>query len=153
MTKEEMWTGVRRHMDAEFRQDVYGALNTMSAQPFYEFHPLGLHIGGRHAIAEMYRRMWPNIYPYVVASESLTMGTQSGGGPIWHGQSGLVIREWAEVLPPGGKRQAISEMAIFHFKDELLVGETIYCNGPLSDLTKKALGADFAGIPGVRALY
>jgi hypothetical protein len=153
MTKEEMRTNVRRHMDAEFRQDVNGALNTMSPRPFYEFHPLGLRISGREAIAEMYRRMWPNIYPYVVASESLTMNTQLGDGPVRYGPAGLLIREWAEVLPPGGRRQAISEMAVFHFKDDPLVGETIYCNGPLSELTGNALGVDFVKVPGVQLLY
>jgi hypothetical protein len=153
MTKEEMWAVVRKHMDAEFRQDVEGALATMSPEPFYEFHPLGLYISGRNAIAEMYRRMWPKIYPYVVSSESLTMGTQGGESSIWYGTTGLAIREWAEVMPPGQKKRPISEMAVFHFAGAVLTGETIYCNGPLNDLTREALGPEFVRIPGVTRIY
>jgi hypothetical protein len=125
----------------------------MSPEPFYEFHPLGLYLSGRNAIAEMYRSMWPRIYPYVVSSESLTMGTQSGESSIWYGTTGLAIREWAEVMPPGRKKRPISEMAVFHFAGAGLSGETIYCNAPLNDLIREALGTEFVRIPGVTRIY
>ena len=54
---------------------------------------------------------------------------------------------------PVWKKRPISEMAVFHFAGAVLTGETIYCNGPLNDLTREALGPEFVRIPGVTRIY
>jgi hypothetical protein len=152
MTNEAMWAVVRRHMDRELAEDVAGSLATMVPEPFYEYHPLGYRIQGHAAISVMYRRMWAAFYPYVVASESLTLGTGSTNS-VWYGENSVAIQEWARIEPPGAEVQLIGEIALFHFEGELLKGETIYCNGPLTQLTREALGADFLTLPGVSLLY
>jgi hypothetical protein len=152
MSNEAMWAVVRRHMDCELAEDVEGSLATMVSEPFYEYHPLGYMIRGHAAISVMYRLMWAAFYPYVVASESLTLGTGSTNS-VWYGENSIAIQEWARIKPRGGEAQLIGEIALFHFEGELLKGETIYCNGPLTQLTREVLGTEFLKHPGVSLLY
>jgi hypothetical protein len=152
MSHEAMWAVVRRHMDRALAEDVAGPLATMVSQPFYEYHPLGYRIEGHAAIGVMYRRLWAAFYPYVVTSESLTLGTGSTS-TVWYGENSVAIQEWAQIEPPDQERQIIQEIAVFHFEGELLKGETIYCNEPLTTLTRNALGADFLQLAGASLLY
>jgi hypothetical protein len=143
---------VRKHMDAEIRQDIEGVMATLVDNPYYEIHPLGLRISGKEAVREMYRKLLPGSFTYIVQSRAMTFNT---GDPnhVWLGPDGVVIREFCTVQPPTGPSFEISEMAIFSFDGPLLKGEQFYCNAPLAGLFKGALGADFEALPGVERMY
>jgi len=144
---------VRRHQDAEVAQNYAGIMATLVPEPQYEIFPLGLRVVGYSAVLEMYKRLLPAIFPYVVESDAMTFGTSGSGSGgvsgIWVGDSGVVIRESAIVKPPGKGRIPISEVAIFYVKGELLLGETFYCDAPLARLFEEALGAEFLSLDGV----
>jgi hypothetical protein len=152
MTDSDMIALVRAHMDAEIRQDIDAVMATLIADPYYEIHPLGLRIRGQSAVREMYKRLLPGSFDYIVESRAMTFNT---GDPrhVWIGPDGVVIREFCIVQPPAGGRFEISEMAIFAVEGSLLRGEQFYCNQPLARLFKGALGPDFASLPGVEQIY
>jgi len=142
---------VRRHMDAEFAQDVKGTMATLVTDPYYEIHPTGLRIRGYDAVHEMYKRLLPGILGKVIESRAMTLST---GDPadVWVGPDGVVIREhWIFELP-GCDRVAMSNMSIFSFIGELLRGESFYCSARLGELFSRTLGEDFAKYPGVERI-
>jgi hypothetical protein len=152
MNDSEMIAMVRAHMDAEIRQDIDAVMETLIADPYYEIHPLGLRIRGQAAVREMYARLLPGSFDYIVESRAMTFNT---GDPknVWIGPDGVVIREFCIVQPPEGERFEISEMAIFSFEGRLLRGEQFYCNEPLTRLFKSALGPQFEHLQGVERIY
>jgi hypothetical protein len=152
MQEAAMLEMVRKHMDAEIRQDIEAVMATLVADPYYEIHPLGLRIRGPLAVREMYKKLLPGSFDYIVESKAMTFNT---GDPanVWIGPEGVVIREFCTVQPPSGARFEISEMAIFSFDGALLKGEQFYCNAPLSELFKNALGPEFEKLAGVERLY
>lgn len=152
MQEAEMLAMVRQHMDAEIRQDIDAVMATLVKEPYYEIHPLGLRIRGQSAVREMYKKLLPGSFDYIVESRAMTFNT---GDPanVWVGPDGVVIREFCIVQPPKGERFEISEMAIFSFEGELLKGEQFYCNAPLAELFKGALGPEFGKLAGVERLY
>ena len=156
MTKDDMIALVRRHQDAEVAQDYPGIMATLCAQPRYEIYPAGYQVLGCDAVLEMYKRLLPAIFPYVVESDAMTFGTAGAGGKgasgMWVGDSGVVIRESAVCAIPGKGRIRISEVAIFYVTGDLLLGETFYCDAPLARLFEEALGEDFLSIRGVTRL-
>jgi hypothetical protein len=143
---------VRKHMDAEVAQNIDAVMATLVKDPYYEIHPLGLRIRGQAAVRRMYELLLPGSFDYIVESKAMTFNS---GDPknLWIGPDGVVIRESCIVQPPTGERFEISEMAIFSFDGSLLKGEQFYCNAPLSELFKQALGPDFEKIAGVERLY
>ena len=113
---------VRRHLDAENRQDVEGVLDTFAA-PKYDVKALGAVSDGADAVHELMTGLFTGFPDFhvnvlnmhhsenVVVVEEIMGGTHEG--------------PWAGV-PPTGRKMQVPCACIFEFDDDRLTCEKVY---------------------------
>jgi steroid delta-isomerase-like uncharacterized protein len=123
MTTAQMRAVAERHVAAENRGDVDGAVATYHPDCFYENAPLGVRFVGKDAVAAQYAGLFG-----ALTSAELTLDGEAYGTDTlvhWGTFRGTVSGSFLG-LPPTGRTVAFPFVAVLHFKDGLMEGERLF---------------------------
>ena len=123
-TAERMLDLGRRHADAEAKADLEATMATMVAEPYYEFHPLGLSLRGGDNVRRYYTQFYENFLPRTASyrlieewvnetsvAQEYEIGLRVDGGIETHRVIGILYAD-GELL--GGERIYASEQFVRH---------------------------------------
>lgn len=141
MTPARMLALMNHHAGCEYERDLDGVMATVSGEPMWEFHPLGLRIEGRAAVQEMYEHLLDGLLPFIVGSAPRVVGYDDG----------ILIREASYRIrhPDGGEVTGQSAIVFEFASDGLLLSERVYASGALVNLVESCFPESFRSRPGV----
>lgn len=123
MTPEQMKKVRDEHVDAETRKDLDGALATYHEDCFYTNVPLGLTVRGKREIGPYYAQLFQAFPDSELESEGQAFADD-------------VMVDWGTFrgtsqgkfmgLEPTGQTVALPVVAVFTFRDGLMLGEHLY---------------------------
>lgn len=142
------------HGAAERAGSVDAVMDTLCANPIYEFFPINYRIEGREAVREFYRRMLsadaPGSATFRITDTSGNLGDlKSPCDVLWIGNDSMVSRDDLIMSDENGRERNLRYLSIFTLDGDLLEGERIYMSGGAAEHMLKILGSDFVDIPGV----
>lgn len=141
VTQEQLEKVLHGHEEAEFRCDLDGTMDTVCANPVYEFPGLGLRVEGRDAVRETYRRLLP--FP-----EKLNVAADMRLHAVAPNQ--LCREAYISWDTDDGGRETGQYMAILSVDEEgKIAGERMYSDAIYTEALKRLLGEDFKDLPGV----
>lgn len=108
----------RRHSEAEARADIEATMQTMVAEPYYEFHPLGLTLRGGDRVRRYYRQFYAHFLPLTAHYRLIEE---------WVNETS-VAQEYEIGLRVDGVVEAHRVIGILYAEGELLGGERIYAS-------------------------
>ena len=149
MTRDAMRALVERHVEAENRRDLAGAMATYADACFYDSVALGLRFEGRDAVAAQYAALFAAMPDGALTIE----GEAFGDGVLvnWGTFNATVTGEFMG-LPPTGRRIALPTVAFYMFRDGLMAGERLVFDlATLCDQAGVSLSAVRAAASGLAA--
>ena len=123
MTREEMHEVAARHVAAEDRGDVQGAVATYHPDCFYETPALGTRFVGKEQVAMQYTALFAAMPDGIVEYEGEAYGADVLAH--WGTFRGTLTGEFLG-LPPTGRRVEFPVAALLFFKDGLMSGERVF---------------------------
>lgn len=108
----------RRHAEAEARADLEGTMATMVAEPFYEFHPVGLSLSGGDRVRRWYSQFFQRFLPMTASYRMLEE---------WVNETSLA-QEYDIGLRVDGAVESFRVIGILYAEGELLGGERLYAS-------------------------
>ena len=117
-TAERMLDLGRRHADAEAKADLEATMATMVAEPYYEFHPLGLTLSGGDMVRRYYTQFYENFLPRTASYRLIEE---------WVNETS-VAQEYEIGLRVGDGLETHRVIGILYADGELLGGERIYAS-------------------------
>jgi hypothetical protein len=115
---EKMLELGRAHAGAEARADLEATMATMVAEPFYEFHPIGLSLSGGDAVRRWYRQFYESFLPKTAGYRLLEE---------WVTERSLA-QEYDIALRIDGAVESFRVIGILYAEGELLGGERLYAS-------------------------
>lgn len=122
MTRDAMRAVVERHVAAENRRDLTGAMATYADGCFYDSVGLGVRFEGRDAVAAQYAALF-----HAMPDGELAIEGEAFGDDVlvhWGTFHGTVTGEFMG-LPPTGRSVALPAVAFFTFRGGLMAGERL----------------------------
>ena len=117
-SSERMLELGRRHSEAEARADLEGTMATMVAEPFYEFHPIGLTLSGGDRVRRWYSQFFERFLP-VTAGYRLVQE--------WVNETSL-CQEYDITLRVDEGLETFRVLGILYAEGELLGGERLFAS-------------------------
>lgn len=131
-------------MECEVQSDWDGCLATMTADPYYVHYPSGLHVRGREAVVEQWKRL--------VAIPGFGDAVTSATLRHWVLED-MVVTMYEWIIDTGdGQMQSKTSYALFRFVGDLIESETIFADTETDSLTRPAFDEEFLLLPGVARL-
>jgi hypothetical protein len=143
LTHQEMLALMEKHDAAEAVADVAGTMATVSANPCWEFHPLGYYIRGREALTEMYNRMLHS------QADAVKGAVRKN---FWFNDEGYVVEFEFDIVTVDGKPHKSHVVVAFQFEDGLVQAERVFMGTEHAEVVRRALGEDFINLPGVEVV-
>jgi steroid delta-isomerase-like uncharacterized protein len=140
MTPQEMKQVHDRHVAAEDRADLEGALATYVDDCFYEVVALGLHVEGKDAVRGVYTGTMAGLPDsrFEIGGEAFADDTLVAWGTYRATMTGQFLGQ-----EPTGRRIDLPMIVVNSFRDGLMAGERIYFD--LATLCEQA-GLDLAAV-------
>ena len=139
LTHGEMKALVEKHLAAEHAKDLEGIMATLSANPRFEYHPLGYALQGRVVVEEKYRRTISGLF---------ARATTFLKHEEWFNEDSAVCEDAVQCRRSDGKLVTLSGLSIITFEGDKICGERMYfddeCSRYMDELLK-----DFWSFPGV----
>jgi steroid delta-isomerase-like uncharacterized protein len=120
---------VERHMAAEHRQDVEGAVACFTEDCYYEVPGLGMHLRGREQIAENYRQLFAALPDYGSSEERYWWVDEGPDAPFVLYEStmeGTHTGTWQGWAPTGKRFRTWMLVRIPIAPDGLMLAEIVY---------------------------
>jgi|tagenome__1003787_1003787.scaffolds.fasta_scaffold20258552_2 steroid delta-isomerase-like uncharacterized protein len=155
---------VERHMAAEHRQDVEGAVACFTEDCYYEVPGLDMHLKGREQIADNYRRLFAALPDYGSSGEKYWWVEEGPDAPMVLYEStmeGTHLGEWEGWAPTGKRFSTWMLVRIPIAPDGLMLAEIVYFDSvdiftqlglipPRGSGTERVLQRAHAGLARVR---
>ena len=106
----------RRHASLEARRELDALMETLVADPVYEFHPLGLRLSGGARVRRYYRQFFENFMESIVDYKLIEE---------WVNETS-VTQEYDIAVEVEGVRETHRVLGILCTDGSLLAGERIY---------------------------
>jgi hypothetical protein len=106
----------RLHAELETRRELDPLMETLVAEPVYEFHPLGMRMSGGDRVRRYYAQFFENFMEKIVGYELLDE---------WVNESS-VAQEYSITVQVDGAPETHRVIGILFAEGELLGGERIY---------------------------
>jgi ketosteroid isomerase-like protein len=142
---ERMAELLERHARYEYASDIEATMATVSEEPVWEFHPLGLRAEGRDAVRAAYEYQFQRIFPNIIET-SRRLQTSGGRGVVR--EINMRIR-----LQDGAEANGFCIIAMEFQPDGLITSERSYGSGATADLFEFCFTDAIWSLPGVTRLY
>jgi hypothetical protein len=143
LSKDEMLEIVRSHAAFEYASDLDATMSTVSERPLWEFHPLGIRVEGRDAVARAYELQFVHNLPFVESSTQRT---------VFFGEASFAREAEYKIRLPSGVRTVGHALIAFTFEEGLVSSERAYVSGGFVKLLENTFDEEFLAIPGVSRL-
>jgi ketosteroid isomerase-like protein len=139
LSREQMVSIYQMHGRAEFERNVDKAMESVAANPVYEWPCLNLRIAGRPAVREYYSRVINKaIKAHVLSQRTLATG------------DGVLTAEYVlNITRPSDAPIRAGLVCVVTFDDGKIQAERVYSHPTYTELLRGAIGADFESVPGV----
>jgi hypothetical protein len=134
---------VQSHAAFERSLDLAGTMSTVSDDPVWEFHPLGIRVEGRDAVAKVYERQFIHLLPFVES------GTYRN---TFFSDTGMCMEGEYRVRLPSGLSSVAHALISFSFEEGRVSSERTYVSGRFVTLLVDTFDAELRSIPGVISL-
>ncbi|MEZ0364843.1 hypothetical protein ACAG26_14225 [Mycobacterium sp. pUA109] len=145
LTIEEMEAILAAHELAELAQDIDATMETVVAEPFYEFPSAQWRVDGVEAVREHYRRSLPHGAKVRVASKKRVHGV---------GPNTLFREAWISFDLEDGSRMTGQYLAVIEFDpvEKKILSERQYGDANFYQFIGPHVGPDYGDVPGVTLL-
>jgi ketosteroid isomerase-like protein len=135
-----MLTLMNEHTRFEYEHDLEAIMSTISAEPLWEFHPLGMRVEGRDAVRTMYQFEIENLMPNIKSTTKL----------VGYGKCCVMREATIHANLPGGREAEGFTAIVFEFDASgLVASERIYASGALAELFESCFPPAMWTAPGV----
>jgi hypothetical protein len=147
-TPEHIRNITRMHGTAEYAKDLEATMATVSAEPYWEYHPMGLAFVGREAVAAHYQILFDTIRlapgkPYVREVERCIRAY--GDDCVWVEKK---VRFNYDGFEDGREIDSYFTVVVT-VDDHHVIGERAYYSGPLATVIDQCFTEVFRALPGV----
>jgi hypothetical protein len=141
LTPERMLALMEQHARHEYASDIEATMATVSDNPVWEFHPLGLRAEGRDAVRAVYELEFAHIFPNTIGS-TLRLGCFTERG---------LLRELSLRLraPDGSEVTGLAVIAMEFESNGLICAERAYASGAEVDLIAACFPESIWTVPGI----
>jgi hypothetical protein len=138
----------RLHGTAEYAKDLEATMATVGADPYWEYHPMGLAFVGREAVEAHYKILFDNVRlepgrPYVREVERCIRAY--GDDCVW------VEKKVRFNFDANEDSQQVDSYftVVVTVDDQYVIGERAYYSGPLATVIDQCFTESFRALPGV----
>jgi hypothetical protein len=143
MTPEQIVAVSKPHGIAEYSRDLEATMATVGPNPYWEYHPMGLALVDREAVAVQYQIMFDHVLPNIV-SETLRSRT--------FGENFSVVEQKIRLNIDGEESDSYFTVVV-SVDENYVIGERVYNSGPLVALLDRCFDESFRKLPGVVDLF
>jgi hypothetical protein len=138
-TPDEIREITKPHGIAEYAKDLEATMATVGSEPLWEYHPMGLALVDRDAVAAQYQILFDHVLPYVVSETERSRA---------FGDNYVMIEQ--EIRLKIDDTESVSYFTVVVTVDEgHVTGERVYNSGPLATLLDQCFDESFRALPGV----
>ncbi|USQ81891.1 hypothetical protein [Ornithinimicrobium faecis] len=143
MTDQERMALVDHHAAVEFAQDWDAAWDTLDEEGSYDYFPLGIRVSGRENLQEHWRRLFAVPELKDIAETTLSR--------FIRGEDVVLVTQAPVRFPDGQVRMSVST-ALFTFRGDKVLRESVFADDILQPLIERILDEEFRSRPGVSAI-
>lgn len=155
LDRDKLMKLFRAHTQAEANRDLDGVMDTICAEPVYEWYPMGYRLTDRAALREYYRLCFDTNGRSDITGLSASFGNDPNPPEdlFWWGEkNSMIARDELSRVDEHGVRRSMKHYTVWQLEGDLLLGETVLTTKFGGEVFMPILDHLVATYPGVTRL-